>query len=99
MLTQNNAFESIISQFAGNQVAEQLRLATNAIAALNNPPTEEQMLPKIDEAKILGAIDSEEKVTTQPEVIMDIPAAKEEMTDEEERIVGYRLPRVMHKVG
>lgn len=84
MLTQNNAFESIISQFAGNQVAEQLRLATNAIAALNNPPTEEQMLPKIDEAKILGAIDSEEKVTTQPEVIMDIPAAKEEMTDEED---------------
>ena len=84
VLTQNDAFESIISQFAGNQVTEQLQLAANAIAALNNAPAEEQMLPDTEEETEPLVVESGEEVVTEPEEITDIPTVKEEMTDEED---------------
>ncbi len=84
VLTQNDAFESIISQFAGNQVTEQLQLAANAIAALNNAPAEEQVLQDTEEETEPLVVESGEEVVTEPEEITDIPTVKEKMTDEED---------------
>lgn len=85
LLTQNAAFESVVSQFAGNQVTEQLLSAANAIAALNNAPAEEQILPQtFEEAEPLIESNLEECAVTESETIADVPTVKEDMTDEED---------------
>lgn len=84
VLTQNDAFESILSQFAGNQVTEQLQLAANAIAALNNAPAEEQMFLEMEETEPLVAVNSKGVGVTVSEEISDIPTVKDEMTDEDD---------------
>lgn len=75
LLTKNAAVETVLAQFTGNQLTEQLRMAANAIASLNNAS---------EETESLSAIESIEDVETIPEETTDTPTVKEEMTDEED---------------
>ena len=85
LLTQNAAVETVLSQFAGNQLTEQLQTAANAIAALNNASGEEQVcIEENANTESLSAIESVEDVETVAEEVTEIPTVKEDMTDEED---------------
>ena len=76
-INENAAFLTIFSQFAGNDIAEQLQLAVNSIAALNNPSSSEEELAQEQDSEVAEVLEAEE-------VVPNIPTVKEEMTDEED---------------
>lgn len=91
-IADNAAVSTLLSQFAGNDVAEQIQMAVNSIAALNNPSTKGNSI-QLSEAEATEADETEETIelTETEEVdekvvgtVSDIPAIKEEMTDEED---------------
>jgi hypothetical protein len=73
-LTDNDAFGAILSQFVSDDITEQIQIATNSIAAINNPSLENSsLIPDYD----TEYLDNENTTS-------EIPMAKEEMTDEED---------------
>lgn len=73
-LTDNDAFGAILSQFVSDDITEQIQIATNSIAAINNPPLENSnLIPDYD----TEYLDNENTTS-------EIPMVKEEMTDEED---------------
>lgn len=85
LLTENAAVETVLSQFAGNQLSEQLQMAANAIASINKPSEENKACKDKNVAtESLPAIKSVEAVETVAEEVTNLPTVKEEMTDEED---------------
>ena len=73
-LTDNDAFSAILSQFVSDDITEQIQIAANSIAAINNPSLENSnLIPDYD----TEYLDNENTTS-------EIPMAKEEMTDEED---------------
>ena len=73
-LTDNDAFSAILSQFVSDDITEQIQIATNSIAAINNPSLENSNLIP----------DSDTEYLDNENTTSEIPMAKEEMTDEED---------------
>jgi hypothetical protein len=73
-LTDNDAFGAILSQFVSDDITEQIQIATNSIAAINNPSLENSNLIP----------DSDTEYLDNENTTSEIPMAKEEMTDEED---------------
>ena len=88
-IADNAALGTLLSQFAGNDVTEQIQLAVNSIAALNNPSATESRLQVIEheDAKTEEIIEAEDMDDEDEEInedVLNIPTVKEEMTDEED---------------
>ena len=90
-IADNAALGTLLSQFAGNDVTEQIQLAVNSIAALNNPAATESSLQVIEHEdaeteEIIEAEDMNDEVADEEinEDVLNIPIVKEEMTDEED---------------
>jgi hypothetical protein len=73
-IADNEAFGAILSQFVSDDITEQIQIATNSIAAINNPSLENSNLIP----------DSDTEYLDNENTTSEIPMAKEEMTDEED---------------